>query len=139
MFNLRAVLCDAYFSRNGADYNLTAMVDSVALENPEEKLLTRGFFAGNKTGLAYTSGIKDPKTVTVRLIGASAEYVNMLNDMYDKEERTDFKLVDRKTGRMAVYKEALIGKQLLQENMGEGGDEEMAVNLILRTYQVEYK
>lgn len=139
MFNLRAVLCDAYFSRNGVDYNLTAVIDSAQLEDPEEKQLTRGSFAGNKTGLIYTSGIKDSKTVTVRLIGLSAEYGSMLNDMYEQEERTDFKIVDRKTGRRATFKEAIIGKRIVQENMGEGGDDEMAATLILRTYQVEYK
>lgn len=139
MFNLRAVLCDAYFSRGGVDYSLTGFIDTTALDDPEEKQLTRGAFAGNKTGLIYTSGIKDAKTITVRLVGLSAEYANMLNDMYEKEERTDFKIVDRKTGRRATFEDAIIGKRVVQENMGGDGDEEMAANLVLRTYRVEYK
>lgn len=139
MFNLRAVLCDAYFSRNGVDYSLTGVIDTSALEDPEEKQLTRGAFAGNKTGLIYTSGIKDSKTVTVRLVGLSAEYATLLNEMYKKEERTDFKVIDRKTGRRATFKDAIVGKRIIQENMGGEGDEEMAANLILRTYNVEYK
>lgn len=91
MYALRTSLCDFYFSRNGADYDVTAAVDSATFEDPERKHLTRGSSGQNKTGLIYTEGIKDPKTLTVAFIGLSQEMAAMLADMYKEEERTDFK------------------------------------------------
>lgn len=138
IFALRTAFCDFYFSRNGADYDLTAVVDSKTFEDPEERSLTRGASGTSKKGLIYTSGIKDPKTITVVCVGLSKEYADMISAMYENEERTDFRIVDRKTGRMVAYKDAIFAKRPAQETMSEGS-EELNVSLQLRTFNVEYK
>ena len=137
-FAMRTSLCDFYFSRNGADYELTAAVDSLTFEDPERKHLTRGSSGRNGTGLIYTEGIKDPKSLTVVFVGLSAEYAAMLRDMYEQEERTGFKILDRKTGQMRVYKEAIVSQPPMQASMQDGA-EEQTVQVIFETYQVEDK
>ena len=138
MYALRTSLCDFYFSRNGADYDVTAAVDSATFEDPERKHLTRGSSGRNKDGLIYTEGIKDPKTITLVLVGLSQEMAAMLSDMYEQEERTDFKIVDRKTGRMRSFKQALISQRPMQGTMSDGA-EEQNVQVVLESYQVEDK
>ena len=138
MYALRTSLCDFYFSRNGADYDVTAAVDSATFEDPERKHLTRGSSGQNKTGLIYTEAIKDPKTLTVAFIGISQEMAAMLADMYEQEERTDFKIIDRKTGQMRSFKEAIISQRPLQGTMSDGA-EEQTVQVIFESYQVEDK
>lgn len=137
-FAMRTSLCDFYFSRNGEDYDLTVAVDSATFEDPERKHLTRGSSGQNTTGLIYTEGIKDPKTLTVVFVGLSQEYAAMLSDMYTKEERTDFKVVDRKTGQMRAYKEAIVSQQPRQGTMA-GGAEELNIQVIFECYKVEDK
>lgn len=138
MYALRTSLCDFYFSRNGADYDVTAAVDSATFGDPERKHLTRGSSGQNQTGLIYTEGIKDPKTLTVSFIGLSEEMAALLADMYEQEERTDFKIVDRKTGRRRSFKQALISQRPLQSTMSDGA-EEQTVQVIFESYQVENK
>lgn len=137
-FAMRTSLCDFYFSRNGEDYDLTAAVDSATFEDPERKHLTRGSSGQNTTGLIYTEGIKDPKTLTVVFVGLSQEYAAMLSDMYAEEERTDFKVVDRKTGQMRAYKEAIVSQQPRQGTMSDGA-EERNIQVIFECYKVEDK
>lgn len=137
MFAMRTSLCDFSFSRNGADYDITAVVDSRQLEDPEEKSLTRGASATNKKGIVYTSSIKDPKTLTVVCVGLSKEYADMVSDMYQNEERTNFIIIDRKTGRKAVFRDAIFSKRPHQEQMSEGA-EELNISLVLKSFNVEY-
>ena len=137
-YALRTSLCDFYFSRNGEDYDLTAAVDSAAFEDPERKHLTRGSSGQNSTGLIYTEGIKDPKTLTVVFIGLSAEYAALLADMYKEEERTDFKIIDRKTGQMRSFKDAIVSQKPAQATMSEGA-EEQNVQVVFECFTVEDK
>ncbi len=137
-FALRTSLCDVYFSRNGEDYDVTAAVDSMTFEDPQRKHLTRGSSGRNTTGLVYSEGTKDPKTLTVVFVGLSAEFAQMFADMYEKEERTDFKIVDRKTGQFRSYKEAIISQRPVQASM-QDGVEEQNVQVILEAYRVEDK
>lgn len=138
MYALRTSLCDFYFSRNGADYDVTAAVDSATFEDPERKHLTRGSSGQNKTGLIYTEGIKEPKTLTVVFVGLSQEMAAMLAEMYKEEERTDFKIVDRKSGQRRSFKQALISQRPMQSTLTDGA-EEQNVQVIFESYQVEDK
>lgn len=137
-YALRTSLCDFYFSRNGEDYDLTAVVDSAAFEDPERKHLTRGSSGQNTKGLIYTEGIKDPKSLTVVFIGLSVEFASMLSDMYAAEERTDFKIIDRKTGQMRAFKDAIVSQKPVQASMSEGA-EEQNVQVIFECFKTEDK
>lgn len=137
-FALRTSLCDFNFSRNGVDYDITAAVDSSTFEDPERKHLTRGSAGTNTRGLIYTEGIKDPKTLTVVLIGLSQEMAALLVDMYELEERTDIKIIDRKTGQMRAYKDAIVSQKPMQGTMADGA-EEQNVQVIFEAYKVEDK
>lgn len=137
-FAMRTVMCDCYFSRNGVDYNITSIVDNTAFENPERKHLTRSASATNTTGLVYTEGVKDPKNVTITAVGISLEMAKMLAEMYAKEERTDFKIIDRKTGRMRSFEKSIISQEPTQSQTGEGA-EELNVSFILETFVVKDK
>lgn len=135
-FAMRTSLCDFYFSRNGVDYNTTNYVDSNTFEDNERKHLTRGASGANTSGLVYTEGIKDPKTLTTIFIGISQEMAGMLSDMYDKEERTDIKIVDRKTGQMRTFKDAIVSQKPTQGTMGDGA-EEQNVTVIFECFEVK--
>ena len=135
-FAMRTSLCDFYFSRNGVDYDITAVVDSNTFEDNERKHLTRGASGKNKTGLVYTEGIKDPKTLTTVFIGISQEMADMLADMYEKEDRTDVKVVDRKTGQMRSFKDAIVSQKPTQGTMGDGA-EEQNVTVIFECFEVK--
>lgn len=134
-FALRSVVCDFYFSRNGVDYDVTAAVDSHAFDDPERKHLTRGASGKNKTGLVYTEGIKDPKVLTTVFVGISQEMAQLLADMYDKEDRTDIKIVDRKTGQSRTFTNAIVSQKPLQSAMGDGA-EEQNVQVIFEAFEV---
>lgn len=136
LFTMQMVRCDFFFSRNGVDYELTAMADSRQLEDPEEKNATRGASGRSKKGIIYTTGIKDPKTMTLVCIGLTKEYADLIAEMYENDERTDFKIVDRKTGRMAKMEDGFFAKRPIQEQMGEGA-EELNVSLLIRGFKAE--
>ena len=135
LFNMQMVRCDFFFSRNDVDYELTAMADSRQLEDPEEKNATRGSSGRSEKGIIYTTGIKDPKTITLVCVGLTKEYADMIAEMYENEERTDFKIVDRKSGRIAKMENDFFAKRPVQEQMGEGA-EELNVSLMIRGFKV---
>ena len=57
--------------------------------------------------------------------------------MYQNEERTNFIIIDRKTGRKAVFRDAIFSKRPHQEQMSEGA-EELNISLVLKSFNVEY-
>ena len=64
--------CDFGVTLNGVNYDFEH-VENLQIEDPERTRLIRGGNAGNKTGLIYKEGTKEPKAITLTVIGMPAE------------------------------------------------------------------
>src|ERR1044072_338375 len=102
--------CDFGFTYNGVNYDFTH-VDSMAIEDPERTRLVRGANAGNKLGLVYKEGIKDAKTITVTILGVSAEIYSLLKQAYDNRDRLDAYCVSRVDGSSKIAKNAILSQE----------------------------
>jgi hypothetical protein len=110
-------------------------VQSVQTEDPERTKLVRGANAGNKTGLVYKEGIKDPKTITVTIIGMSADLLQLLRDVYEAKSRLDFYGVMRSDGSSKIAKNAILSQEPKQLSLDDS-PESMNVALVFESYDV---
>lgn len=119
---------------NGVNYDFTH-VENLTIENPENVRLTRGANAGNKTGLVYREGVKQPKRVSVTIIGMSAELKTVLDQIFSNQDRVDVYCVDRTDGSSKIGKQAILSQEPMQLNVDEGA-ESMNVVLAFETYDL---
>lgn len=113
--------CDFGIKLNGVNYDFTH-VQSLQIEDPENTKLIRGANAGNKVGLAYKEGIKDPKKVTVTIIGMSTELKTVLDAAYVDQSRLDVYAISRVDGSSKMAKNAVLSQLPQQMNMDENPD-----------------
>jgi hypothetical protein len=73
--------CDFGVTLGGVNYDFEH-IENLQIEDPERTKLIRGGNAGNKTGLIYKEGIKEPKTITLTVIGMPMELHNLLKQAY---------------------------------------------------------
>lgn len=124
--------CDFGIKYGGVTYDFEH-VDSMAIEDPETTKLIRGSNAKNKTGLVYSQGSKEPKKLTVTLIGVSAEMYALLTTIYSAKARCECYCIDRVTGSSKIAKEAVLSQQPCQLTVDES-PESMNVALIFETF-----
>lgn len=136
IYSLQSRKCDFGYTYNGQSYDFTDQVDSVTVESPEKKHLTRGANGRNTRGLIYTEGRKDPMRVTVVFVGLHKAHANLFKEMYDEDERVEAYCIDRKTGQKRIFKECIISEKPIQTTMSEGA-EELNVQVIFETYNVK--
>ena len=127
--------CDFGFSYNGKNYDFTKEVDSVVIEDPQFKKLTRGGSGKSKTGLAYSEGAKEAKKITITLCGLPSSYLKLLKSLFESEERIDSYCVDRKSGITRNFNNSLISQEPRQLAIQEGA-ESLNVILILETFDI---
>lgn len=127
--------CDFGSSYNGTNYDFTKEVDSVVIEDPQMKKLTRGGSGKSKTGIAYSEGMKDARKVTITLVGLPASYLKLLKSLFESEERIDSYCVDRKTGITRSFNNSLISQEPKQLAIQEGA-ESLNILLILETFDI---
>jgi hypothetical protein len=126
--------CDFSLTIRGVTYTFTE-VENLQIDDPERTKLIRGSNAGNKTGLAYKEGLKEPKTITLTVIGIPAELHTLLKDVYDKKERLDCNCISRVDGSAKIAKNAIMAQSPKQLNLDDTA-ESMNTALIFESFDV---
>ncbi len=126
--------CDFGVKYNGVNYDFTH-VQSVTIEDPENTKLIRGANGGNKMGLVYKEGLKEPKKITAVIIGMDSSLKAVLDQAYDNKDRLDFFCVARSDGSSKIGKNAVLSMQPMQLNIDEG-PESMNVSLVFETFDL---
>lgn len=126
--------CDLGIKINGVTYDFDH-VENFSIEDPENTKLIRGSNAKNKTGLVYKEGIKEPKRVTVTIIGISQELKAVLDAAYTGQSRLDVFCIDRTDGSSKVAKEAIISQQPQQLSL-DSSPESMNLALIFESFDL---
>lgn len=124
--------CDFGIKVDGVDYQFEH-VDSIQIEDPERNRLTRGANAGNKTGLAYKEGVKEPKKWTIPILNMSAALKAVLDSAYDDQTRVDVYCIDRNDGSSKMGKNAVLCNRPQQLTVDESA-ESMQVSLEFETF-----
>ncbi len=119
---------------NGVNYDFTHIA-SLVIEDPENTKLVRGANGGNKVGLVYKEGIKEPKKITVTIIGMDASLKAVLETAYTNKDRLDVYCVSRVDGSSKIGKNAVLCMQPQQLNIDEG-PESMNVALVFETFDM---
>lgn len=126
--------CDVGMTIRGQNYEFDH-VDSVTVDDPESTKLIRGANAGNKTGLAYTEGVKDAKTITTSVIGIPMALHNLLKEVYTSKERIDFWAISRQDGSSKMAKNAILSKEPMQLTLDQS-PESMNTALTMESFDV---
>lgn len=126
--------CDFGIVLNGVTYNFEH-VDNFTIEDPENTRLIRGSNAANKVGLVYKEGIKEPKTVTVTLVGVSAELHGVLVTAYNDKSRMDVFSVNRLDGSSKIGKNSVLTQYPQQMTLDDSA-ESMNVALVFNTFDM---
>jgi hypothetical protein len=119
---------------NGVNYDFTH-VQNLQIEDPENTKLIRGSNGGNALGLVYKEGIKEPKKVTVTIIGMSADLKGVLQTAYEQKDRLDVYCISRSDGSSKMAKNAILCMQPQQLNIDEG-PESMNVALVFESFDL---
>lgn len=119
--NFKMTNCDFGWNYNDVKYDFDH-VESVTIEDPEMVTLVRGSNKKNKEGIVITQGGKDPKVVTVVLIGISKTLFDAFKACWDAQARSECWIVDRSDGSARFVKQAIISKQPRQLSIGEDPD-----------------
>ncbi len=119
---------------NGVNYDFTH-VQSLTIEDPENNKLMRGANAGNKLGLVYKEGIKDPKRITVTILAMSIELKDVLDAAYTNQTRLDVYAIDRADGSSKMAKNAILCQAPQQLTVDENPDS-MNVALVFESFDL---
>ena len=106
---------------NGQAYDFEH-VANLQIEDPEMTKLVRGANAGNKLGLVYKEGIKEPKKITVTIMGMTPELKSVLDAAYEDKARLDVYCIDRTDGSSKMAKNAILSQQPQQLTVDETAD-----------------
>lgn len=124
--------CDFGIKFNGVNYDFTH-VDSLTIEDPENTKLVRGTNAGNKIGLSFKEGLKEPKKWTIPILGMSAALKAVLDDVYNGQARVDLYCIARSDGSSKMAKNAVLCNAPQQLSISEG-PESMNVSLMFMSF-----
>jgi len=126
--------CDFGIKYNGVNYDFTH-VDNLQIEDPENTKLVRGANAGNKLGLIYKEGIKDPKKITVTIIQMSIELKAVLDQAYENKDRLDVYCISRVDGSSKIAKNAVLC-QMPQQLQVDQSAESLSVALAFESFDL---
>ncbi len=126
--------CDFGIKYNGVNYDFTHVMN-MQIEDPENTKLVRGSNAGNKVGLVYKEGLKDPKRITVTIIGMSQDLKAVLDTAYDNKDRLDVYCISRSDGSSKMGKNSVIAMQPKQMQVDDSPDS-MNVALVFETFDL---
>jgi len=126
--------CDFGFKLNGVDYEFTH-VENMAIEDPETTKLVRGGNGGDKVGLTYVEGIKEPKKVTCTVKGMTKDLKDVLDAAYAAKTRMDVYCIDRTDGSSKMAKNSILSTQPQQLSVDESADS-MNVALIFESFDL---
>lgn len=126
---------DFGFVLDGVTYDFEHVME-LQVEDPEMTKLTRGANAKNKVGLVYREGTKDPKKVTVTIVGMDKDLKAALDNAYENKKRVDVYAVDRETGSRKTYNNAVLCQQPQQLQISENV-ESMHVALAFESFDAK--
>jgi hypothetical protein len=126
--------CDFGVTLGGVNYDFEH-IENLQIEDPERTKLIRGGNAGNKTGLIYKEGIKEPKTITLTVIGMPMELHNLLKQAYTDKTRVDCYCVSRVDGSSKIAKNAILSQEPKQLTLDDSA-ESMHTALIFESFDV---
>lgn len=126
--------CDFGIKYNGVSYDFTH-VENLQIEDPENTKLVRGANAGNKFGIVYKEGIKDPKKVTVTILEMSVELKGVLDQAFENKDRLDVYCISRVDGSSKIAKNAVLC-QMPQQLQIDQGAESLAVSLAFESFDL---
>ncbi len=86
-------------------------------------------------GIAVCEGIKEPKRMTVTILGMSLELKTVLDAAYNSKDRLDVFCVSRVDGSSKMAKNAVLSTQPQQLTVDES-PESMNVALIFETFDM---
>lgn len=120
---------------SGVNYDFTH-VDNMQIEDPEFNRLIRGANAANKSGLVYKEGGKEPKRITVTIMGMSPELKAVLDGCFKDRTRIEaVYCIDRTDGSGKMAKDAILSQQPQQLTVDES-PESMSVALIFESFDL---
>ncbi len=125
---------DFGFKFNGVSYDFD-QVNGMVIEDPEFNKLTRGSNAKNTTGLAYKEGLKEPKKLTVTLVGISKALQELLTGIFKDQSRVECYAIDRGDGSSRTLKNAILSQPPRQLTIDESV-ESMNVVLVFEGYDL---
>lgn len=126
--------CDFGIKYNGVNYDFEHVQD-LQIEDPENTRLVRGANAGNKLGLVYKEGIKDPKRITVTIMNMSAALKAVLDSAYENKDRLDVFCINRNDGSSKMAKNAVLSQQPQQLTIDDS-PESMNVALVFESFDL---
>jgi len=135
MANFKMYNLDFGFVYNAVTYEFDH-VESMTVEDPEVVTLVRGSNKKNKEGIVITQGVKDPKVVTVVLIGISQALFNVFETAFNAKARVEAYAIDRTDGSSRLIKQAVLSKQPRQMAIGEDA-ENLNVTIELHTFDLQ--
>lgn len=124
--------CDFGIVVNGTSY-LFEHVASLTVDDPERNELTRGNNASNETGVAYRSGLSEPKTWTIPILNMSAALKTLLDSCFKNQTRLDVFAVDRSEGSKKSADNAILANRPQQLTIDDSA-ESMQVSLEFKTF-----
>ena len=124
--------CEVGIKVSGVSYAFPH-VDSVTIEDPERNKLTRGANAGNKVGLSYKEGIKEPKRWTIPFMEMSADLKLVLDGVFEAQTRIEVYAISRVDGSSKMAKNAVLSNRPQQLTLDES-PESMQVSLEFETF-----
>jgi hypothetical protein len=126
--------CDIGIKVNGVSYDFTHVGD-ITIEDPERTRLIRGSNAGNKEGLIYKEGLREPKILNVTIMEMTLEIKQVLDQVYEKQERVEVYAISRKDGSNKFAKSAVLAQFPQQLNLDDT-PESMNVALSFETFDL---
>lgn len=124
--------CDFGVKIEGIRYNFDHVAE-LQIEDNERNRLTRGANAGDKIGLAYKDGLKDPKRWTIPILAMSAALKGVLDAAFDAQTRCEVFAIDRTTGSSKMARNAILSNKPQQLTLDETA-ESMNVSLEWETF-----
>lgn len=130
--NFKIYDCDFGIKVGGTNYDFTHVAE-LQIEDPERNKITRGANAGNKIGLAYREGVKEPKRWTIPILNMSKELKAVLDSVYENQTRVDVYCIDRNDGSSKMAKQSVLSNRPQQLTLDES-PESMNVSLEFETF-----
>lgn len=126
--------CDFGIKLNGVNYDFEQVQD-LQIEDPEMNKLIRGANAGNKLGLVYKEGTKDPKKITVTILGMTAALKDVLENCFSLQTRLDVFCIDRADGSSKIGQNAVLSTMPQQLTVDDSA-ESMNIKLEFETFDL---
>lgn len=124
--------CDLGIKIDGVSYDFEH-VQEVQVEDPERNKLTRGANAGNKIGLVYKEGLKEPKRWTIPIMSMSAALKVVLDSAFEDQTRLEVFCISRTDGSSKMARNAVLSNRP-QQLVLDDSPESMNVSLEFETF-----